>query len=77
MYYLLKWIKILVLKKKQSIKKILEKWEKNTGKVREFCQPGRVGTMKVLDPGIESLVATKQLCYYFNYAENLKEFFCF
>ena len=31
--------------------------------------------MKVLDPGIESLVATKQLCYCFNYAENLKDFF--
>ena len=31
--------------------------------------------MKVLDPGIESLLATKQLCYYFNYAENLKDFF--
>ena len=24
---------------------MLEKWKKNTGKVREFCQSGKVGTM--------------------------------
>ena len=33
--------------KKQDIKKILEKWKKfwkNQGKVREFCQSGKVGT---------------------------------
>ena len=30
--------------KKQNIKRILENG-KNTGKVREFCQSGKVGTM--------------------------------
>ena len=32
-----------------SFKKTLKntgKWRKNTGKVREFCQPGKVGTLK-------------------------------
>ena len=31
--------------KKQNIKKILEKMAKDTGKVREFCQSGKVGTL--------------------------------
>ena len=30
--------------KKQNIEKILEKWEKNIGKVSELCQSGKVGT---------------------------------
>ena len=36
-----------------SVKKILEKW-KNTGKVREFCQSGKVGPMvwEILDPSL-------------------------
>ena len=42
-YYLLKWIKFSV--KKQNISKILEKWKKNTGKVRAFGQSRKVGTM--------------------------------
>ena len=46
MYYLLKCIKFLVRKNK-TLKKYW-KMEKNTGKVREFCQPGKVGTLKVL-----------------------------
>ena len=42
-----KWIKFSV-KKKQNIKKILEKWQKywkSQGKVREFCQSRKVGTL--------------------------------
>ena len=35
-------------KKQQNIKRILEKWKKNTGKVREFCQSGKVGTMRYI-----------------------------
>ena len=27
------------------MKEILEKWKKNTGKVAEFCQSEKVGTM--------------------------------
>ena len=42
-YYLLKWIKFSV--KKQHIKKNTGKMGKNTGKVREFCQSGKVGTL--------------------------------
>ena len=42
MYYLLKWIKFSV--KKQNIKNT-GKMEKDTGKVREFCQSGKVETM--------------------------------
>ena len=44
-YYLLKWIKFLV--KKASIKKLLENGErvKDIGKVGEFYQSGKVGTM--------------------------------
>ena len=30
----------------KTLKKILENWKKNTGKVREFCQSGKVGTLK-------------------------------
>ena len=45
MYYLLKCIKFLVRKNK-TLKKYW-KMEKNTGKVREFCQPGKVGTLHV------------------------------
>ena len=33
--------------KKWNIKKILEKWQKKTGKVKEFCQSGKVGTLSV------------------------------
>ena len=33
------------IKKKQNIKTILEKWKKGTGKVREFCKSGKMGTM--------------------------------
>ena len=43
-YYLLKWINFSV---KKTLK-ILEKWKKywkSEGKVREFCQSGKVGTM--------------------------------
>ena len=36
--------KIISLKK-QNIKKVLEKWQKNTGKVREFCKSGKVVTL--------------------------------
>ena len=32
-------------KENKTFKKILENWKKNTGKVREFCQSGKVGTM--------------------------------
>ena len=42
-YYLLKCIKFLV-RKNETLKKYW-KMEKNTGKVREFCQPGKVGTL--------------------------------
>ena len=45
-YYLLKCIKFLVRKNK-TLKKYW-KMEKNTGKVREFCQPGKVGTLNIL-----------------------------
>ena len=45
MHFLVKWIKFSV-KKKQNIRKILE-MAKNTGKVREFCQSGKVGTLLV------------------------------
>ena len=31
-------------KENKTLKKILENW-KNTGKVREFCQSGKVGTL--------------------------------
>ena len=31
--------------KKIKHKKILENGKKNTGKVREFCQPGKVATL--------------------------------
>ena len=30
---------------KKNIKKILEKMAQNTGKIREFCQSGKVGTL--------------------------------
>ena len=43
MYCLLKWIKFSV--KKTKHKKNTGKLEKNTGKVREFCQSGKVGTL--------------------------------
>ena len=38
---------IYSLKKNKTLNKILEKWKKNTGKVREFCQSGKVGTLKI------------------------------
>ena len=38
MHYFLKWIKFSVIKAKHL---------KNTGKVREFCQSGKVGTLDV------------------------------
>ena len=41
-YHLPKWIKFSV--KKQNFKNVLENG-KNTGKVREFCQSGKVETM--------------------------------
>ena len=37
-----------ILEKNQNIKRILEKWKKNSGKVREFCQSGKVGTMRYI-----------------------------
>ena len=43
MYYLLNLIKFSV--KKTITEKILENGKKNTGKVREFCQSGKVGTL--------------------------------
>ena len=43
MHYVLDWIKVSV--KMQNIKKLLENWGKNAGKVGEFCQSGKVGTM--------------------------------
>ena len=43
MYYLLKCIKFLV-RKNETLKKYW-KMEKNTGKVGEFCQPVKVGTL--------------------------------
>ena len=49
MYYLLNLIKCSV--KKQLLKKILEngkKYWKSQGKVREFCQFGKVGTLSVI-----------------------------
>ena len=46
MYYLLKWIKFSVEQNK-TLKKILKNGEKNTGKVREFCESGKVGTVIV------------------------------
>ena len=54
-YYLLKWIKFSI--KKQNNKKILEKWQKileSQGKVSEFCQSGKVGTLDFLLEGIPS-----------------------
>ena len=42
-YYLLKCIKFLV--RKNETLKNTGKWKKNTGKVREFCQPVKVGTL--------------------------------
>ena len=47
MYCLLKWIKFSV--KKTQHKKNTGKLEKNTGKVREFCQSGKVGTLTGTD----------------------------
>ena len=35
-------------KENKSLKKILENWKKNTGKVREFYQSGKVGTLVML-----------------------------
>ena len=43
MYYLLNLIKFLV--KKRITEKNAGKMRKNTGKVRKFCQSGKVGTM--------------------------------
>ena len=43
MDFLVKWIKFSV--KKQNVKKNTGKMAKNTGKVREFCQSGKVGTL--------------------------------
>ena len=40
-----KWIKFSV-KKTKTLKTILENWKKNTGKVREFCQSGKMGTLE-------------------------------
>ena len=45
-HYLLKWIRFPV--KKRNIKKNTGKMAKNTGKVREFCQSGKVGTLVTL-----------------------------
>ena len=42
-YYLLKWIKLSV-KKNKTLKKYW-KMAKNTGKVREFCQSWKAGTL--------------------------------
>ena len=33
--------------KNKTLKKIQENWKKNSGKVREFCQSGKVGTLPV------------------------------
>ena len=46
--------KVFSLKNK-NIKKILEngkKYWKSQGKVREFCQPRKVGTLKAITPDI-------------------------
>ena len=32
-------------KENKTLKKILENWKKNSGKVREFCQSGKVGSL--------------------------------
>ena len=32
-------------KENKTLKKILENWKENTGKVMEFCQSGKVGTL--------------------------------
>ena len=32
-------------KENKTLKKNTGKWEKNTGKVREFCQSGKVGML--------------------------------
>ena len=36
-----------VFSEKENIKKYLKNGKKNTGKVREFCQSGKVGTMEL------------------------------
>ena len=41
--------------KKIKHKKNTGKWQKNTGKVREFCQSGKVGTLHI---GVMSSVRT-------------------
>ena len=49
MYCFLKWIKFSV--KQTNTKKILENWKKywkSQGKVREFCQCRKVGTLIIL-----------------------------
>ena len=49
-HYLLKWIKFSVKKNKKLKKywKNSKKYWKSQGKVREFCQSGKVGTLHVL-----------------------------
>ena len=57
MCYLLKWIKFSVKKIKHQ--KNTGKMAKNTGKVREFCQSGKVGTLtgQIEDKACELVLA--------------------
>ena len=51
MYY---FLLVFSFKKQQNIERYWKKMKKNTGKVREYCQSGKVGTMKKDDKiGIE------------------------
>ena len=61
--------------------KIGEKYWKSQGKVREFCQSGKVGTLNYLDSKdqvvLQLIKLTRPFCIYFPTSVNIKIKFVF
>ena len=63
MHCFLKWIKFSV--KQTNTKKILENWKKywkSQGKVREFCQSGKVGTLIICTSSQKGGMHGRRVC---------------
>ena len=48
-------------KENETLKKYWKNWEKNTGKVREFCQSEKVGTLTTIFAGDFACLAVSGL----------------